>query len=257
MSTKDHGRFCWYDLMSRDADASKAFYIELLGWRIDTMDMGEGHYDMFFMGERGLGGVVPLEGDDLPSHWMPYIAVDDLQVSCDRAAELGGKVCVPPTDIGPGSFAVVTDPQGGAFSLWKGKDPVDEPAPKGEVGVFCWSECMSTDPAAAQTFYEGLFGWRTETADMEVGGCSVTYRLLFQGDAHFGGILELPAEAKQQGARPHWLNYVRVPDLDATLEKATGLGATVICPPTDIPQAGRFCVIQDPQGAVLALFKDA
>ncbi|MCP4572888.1 MAG: VOC family protein [bacterium] len=257
MSTSDHGRFCWYDLMSQDVDASKAFYTKLLGWRIDTMEMGEGHYDMLFMGERGVGGVVPLDGDELPSHWMPYIAVDDLQVSCDRAGELGGQVCVPPMDIGPGSFAVITDPQGGAFSLWQGKESVGEPAPKGEPGVFCWNECVTTDPAAAQTFYEGLFGWRTETADMEIGGCALTYRLLLRGDGHFGGILELPAEAKEHGACPHWLNYVNVPDVDASLEQATGLGATVVCPPTDIPQAGRFCVIRDPQGAVLALFKNA
>ena len=65
MSTTDHGRFCWYDLMSRDAAASRAFYTELLGWRVEPMDMAEGKYEMFFMGERGLGGVVQLDGDEL------------------------------------------------------------------------------------------------------------------------------------------------------------------------------------------------
>jgi predicted enzyme related to lactoylglutathione lyase len=242
--------------MSRDAAASKAFYTELLGWRVDAVDMAEGKYEMFFMGERGLGGVVPLDGDELPSHWMPYIAVDDLQAGCDRAAELGGQVCVSPTDIGPGSFAVITDPQGGVFSLWQGKEPVGEPAPRGEPGLFCWQECLSTDAAGSQVFYEGLFGWRTETADMEVGGVPLTYRMFLRGDDHFGGVLELPEPTKRQGARTHWLVYVNVPDVDAYLEKAAGLGASMVCPPTDIPRAGRFCVIQDPQGAVLALFKD-
>lgn len=257
MSKTDHGRFCWYDLMSKDPAASKEFYGELFGWRVDAMDMQDGKYEMLFMGERGVGGVVGLEGEEVPSHWMPYIFVDALEPTCEKVTELGGRICVPPTEVGVGRFAVVTDPQGGAFSLWEGKQPLPEDPPKGTPGVFCWQECMTTDPAGAQAFFEGLFGWRTETADMEVGGCEMTYRLLFHGDAHFGGILELPAEAREQGARPHWLCYVNVENVDESLEKATGLGATVLCPPTDIPQAGRFCVMQDPQGAALALFKDA
>lgn len=257
MSQTDHGRFCWYDLMSQDPAGSQAFYTELLGWRVDPVDMGEHPYNMIFMGDRAQGGIVGLDGDDVPTHWIPYIAVDDLNKSCEQATGLGGQVCVPPTDIGPGIFAVITDPQGAAFSMWQGKEPLPEPPAKGAVGMFCWHECMTSDAAAAQTFYEGLFGWRTETSDMEIGGCAMTYRLLFQGDQHHGGILDLPAEAKEAGARPHWLTYVTVADVEATLEKATSLGATVMCPPMDIPQAGRFCVIQDPQGGVLALFKDA
>ena len=133
---------------------------------------------------------------------------------------------------------------------------MQEPSVINRLGTsWAWFHLLSTDAAGSQAFYEGLFGWRTETADMEVGGCTVTYRLLLRGDAHFGGILELPEEARAQGAGTHWLNYVNVPDVDSHVEKATGLGATVICPPTDIPQAGRFCVIQDPTGAAVSLIK--
>ena len=257
MSTSDLGRFCWYDLMTTDRNAAQAFYTELLDWRVDQVEMGEHPYSMIFKGERAQGGMVPLDGDEVPTHWIPYIAVDDLAVSCDRATGLGGEVCVPPTDIGPGVFAVITDPQGCVFSLWKGKDTLPAPPAKGELGTFCWNECMSTDPAASQTFYEGLFGWRTETADMEVGGKPLTYRLLFQGDNHFGGILELPKEARELGARSHWLNYVNVADVDASAKKVVSLGAGVLYPATDIPGTGRFCVIQDPQGGMLALFTEA
>lgn len=253
----DHGRFCWYDLMSTDPAASRAFYTELLGWTVKAVDMTDQPYNMIHAGERAVGGMVPLEGDEIPTHWVPYIAVDDVQATCDKAAALGGEVCVPPTDIGPGIFAVVTDPQGGLFSPWKGKEPIGPPTAKGELGAFCWNECMSTDAAASQAFYEGLFGWTTETADMEVNGCAVTYRLLKRNGEHFGGVLDLPPEALEHGARTHWLNYVYVANVDESAGKATGLGATVLVPPTDIPQAGRFCVIHDPQGGVLALFKDA
>ena len=256
-STSDHGRFCWYDLMTTDRDASLAFYTALLDWRVDQVDMGDHPYSMIFKGDRAQGGIVPLDGDETPTHWIPYIAVDDLAASCDRAAELGGQICVPATDVGPGVFAVITDPQGGVFSLWKSKEPLPAPPAKGELGTFCWSECLSSDAAASQTFYEGLFGWHTETADMEIGGNPLVYRLLFRGDSHFGGILTLPEEAKRQGARTHWLNYVNVADVDASTEKAVSLGATVLSPAMEIPGAGKFSVIQDPQGGMLALFREA
>jgi uncharacterized protein len=258
MSTKDHGRICWYDLKTTDVEAAKKFYGSLLGWRIEPVDMGDPQYFMIFMGDRALGGALELKGDNVPAHWIPYFAVDDVEKSAGQAETLGARVLVPPTDIGPGIFSMVNDPQGGPFSLWKSKDPLPEPPTKGEVGVFCWAECMTTDPAASQAFYEGLFGWRTETADMEIGGKPLTYRLLFLGDGHFGGILQLPAEARAQGAKTHWLNYVNVVEanVDAAAARAVELGARVLLPCTDIPQGGRFCVIQDPQGAVLALFKD-
>jgi predicted enzyme related to lactoylglutathione lyase len=257
MHTSDHGRFCWYDLMTTDRDASLAFYTALLDWHVDQVDMGDHPYSMIFKGDRAQGGIVQLDGDDTPTHWIPYIAVDDLAAACNRAAELGGQIFVPATDVGPGAFAMISDPQGGVFSLWKSKEPLPAPPAKGEPGTFCWSECLSSDAAASQTFYEGLFGWRTETADMEIGGNPLTYRLLFRGDSHFGGILTLPEEASRQGARTHWLNYVNVADVDASAKKAVSLGATVLSPTMDIPGAGRFSVIQDPQGGMLALFRES
>ena len=115
----DHGRFCWYDLMSTDPDASLAFYGELLGWSRSKTPMPNGHdFDVICAGEHPLGGIVPLDpADGLPSHWMPYVLVDDVEAAGAQAVVNGGVLCVPPTDVGPGVFAVITDPQGGALSL--------------------------------------------------------------------------------------------------------------------------------------------
>lgn len=259
MSTPDHGRFCWHDLMSTDADGSLAFYGELLGWTMKQTDMDPKHsYNMLFAGETAVGGIVPLDPDeDLPTHWMPYVAVDSIEDSCAKASELGGGVCVPATDIGPGVFAVINDPQGGFFSLWKSKEALDPVPEKAIHGLFCWHECMSTDAAASADYYTGLFGWRVESLEMEVGGSTMTYRLFHQGDSHHGGTMDLPPPALEHGAKTHWLNYVNVDDVDASAEKAASLGAAVLCPCTDIPDTGRFCVIQDPQGGMLALFTHA
>ena len=256
MSTPDHGRFCWHDLMSTDPDGSLAFYSELLGWTMKPAEMaGDNTYNMLYSGETGVGGIVPLDPEDgVPTHWMPYVAVDSIEDASAKAVELGGGVCVPATDIGPGTFTVVSDPQGGFFSMWQAKKPEPIPEDKGVAGLFCWHECMSTDGDATADYYTKLFGWGLETAPMTVGGCEMTYRLFTKNDQHFGGALDLPPQAVEQGARTHWLNYVNVDDVDASSEKAVALGGSVLCPCTDIPQAGRFCVIQDPQGGMLALF---
>lgn len=258
MFSKDHGRFCWHDLMSTDPAGSQAFYGAMFGWKVEPMPLGDGVYNLLKSGERGLGGIVPLAaGDGLPTHWMPYVAVDDLADACVRATGLGGKVCVPATDLGFGVMAVVTDPQGGAFSFWQDKQGLGAPAPKGTPHVFSWDECLSTDAAAGAEFYAALFGWRPESGEMPVGGTTAVYRVFWHGDDHFAGIMDLPPQALAQGACTHWLCYVTVPDVDAYAAKAAGLEANVFCPPTDIPGVGRFCVIADPQGAMLAMYAPA
>lgn len=256
MAWHDHGRFCWYDLMSTDPAASKEFYTKLFGWRVEPTPMGEMTYDMLYTGDRPLGGLVPLDpGEGLPTHWIPYIAVEDIHATCETAAARGGQVCVPPTAIGPGVFAVLGDPQGTFFSIWQNEEGEAPPeAPRGTPGVFCWNECMSTDAAAGGEFYAALFGWAVTPMEMEVGGCAVAYRTFGLGGEHHAGIMDLPPEALEQGAKPHWLSYVAVDDCDAATEKATGLGAQVLCPPTDIPETGRFSVLMDPQGGMLSLF---
>jgi len=258
MFSPDHGRFCWHDLMTTDPAAAAAFYHGMFGWDVNPTPVGEGTYDMLVGAGEGLGGLVPLDpADGLPSHWMPYVAVDDLAAACDRAAELGGRVCVPATDLGFGAFAVITDPQGGAFSFWQSRQPLPPRAAKGTPHVFSWDECLSTDAAAGAAFYAPLFGWRVEGQEMDFGGHRGVYRVFWHGDDHFSSIMDLPPQAAAHGAPTHWLPYVTVPDVDAAAARAEGLGARIHVPPTDIPGVGRFSVLADPQGATLAVYSNA
>lgn len=112
-------------------------------------------------------------------------------------------------------------------------------------GAFGWTELMTTDPEAAKKFYEAIFGWETEKAPMDF----VDYTVVkVDGDA-VGGLMKLPSEA--EGMPPHWSVYVTVDDVDAVAAKVVEAGGKVLRPPDDIPEVGRFCVIQDPQGAVI------
>ena len=113
-------------------------------------------------------------------------------------------------------------------------------------GAFSWCELMTSDVEAAKAFYTKLFGW--ETKDMPMEG--LTYTMVKAGDKDVGGIMLIPKEA--QGMPPKWGTYVTVDNVDEIAKTAEQLGATIRIPPQDIPDVGRFCVIQDPQGATIS-----
>lgn len=114
-------------------------------------------------------------------------------------------------------------------------------------GRFVWHELMTTDTKSAAAFFRKVLGWNTQAFDNE-------YSLFVTGKNQRAGLMILPDEARQMGARPHWLSYIGTPDVDATARQAASLGATVLKSPADIPTVGRFAVLQDPQGAVFAIF---
>jgi uncharacterized protein len=116
--------------------------------------------------------------------------------------------------------------------------------------AFVWYELMSTDVAAAKTFYSKVVGWSTQDTPME----SMTYTLLSAGSTQVGGMMPLPQEACEAGMKPCWVGYVSVEDVDRAAVKLTGLGGKVYRPPADIPNVGRFAVVADGQGAGFNLF---
>ena len=105
---------------------------------------------------------------------------------------------------------------------------------------------MTTDVEAAKKFYAKLFGWAMEDMKME----NMVYTTVKAGDSEIGGIMPIPEMAK--GMPPMWSCYVTVSDVDATAKEAAQIGGKVIVPPQDIPDVGRFCVIQDPTGGTIS-----
>ena len=115
------GAPCWTERMARDAGAAKAFFTGLFGWTARDKDDFGFTYTEFHLGDTPVGGLMPMAGPEwegLPDHFMQYFLVDDCDASAARAAELGGKVCVPGCDIPTvGRFAILEDPQGGTFAI--------------------------------------------------------------------------------------------------------------------------------------------
>jgi predicted enzyme related to lactoylglutathione lyase len=118
---------------------------------------------------------------------------------------------------------------------------------------FIWYDLMTTDVPAALAFYQRVVGWTGKDAGLS----DRSYTMLSMGETGFGGAMLLPAEANAAGARPGWLGYIGVDDVDAVTARVTAAGGAVHHAPEDIPGVGRFAVLADPQGAVFMLFKGA
>ncbi|TMA86522.1 MAG: VOC family protein, partial [Deltaproteobacteria bacterium] len=117
-------------------------------------------------------------------------------------------------------------------------------------GNFVWYELQTSDVNGAIKFYKDVIGWGTEAFEGDM-----PYSTWTVGGSSIGGVTTLPDDARKMGAPPHWLAYVAADNVDALTKKAESLGAKAYVPPMDIPTIGRFSVIADPQGAVIALFK--
>jgi len=252
------GKFVWHDCMSTDPARAEEFYCKLLGWRVVPMDMGPdiGQYRMIFAGEDSIGGFVALDpAHGMPSHWIGYCTVDDVDAACAHADAHGGATAVPGTDIPQvGRFAVIRDPQGAYLSPFRGQGEAPPECPPGTAptpGHFCWDQLMTPDPGAAREFYGPLFGWDFRTQDMGPMG---EYTFAMRGERCEVGFLRMPPDA---GAPPNWLAYVAVDDVDTSAKSCAELGGKVERDPDDIPNVGRFAVLADPTGGVFAIYKGA
>lgn len=119
-------------------------------------------------------------------------------------------------------------------------------------GQFVWYDLMSPDVDAATKFYTEVVGWGTQQWDGPA-----PYTMWTASGNPIGGVVPLTSDHAAAGVVPHWMAYITVDDVDAIIEKAKDKGATVVAEPRDIPDTGRFAVIRDPQGALIAVYTPA
>ena len=117
-------------------------------------------------------------------------------------------------------------------------------------GSFVWYELMTTDMAAAATFYASVVGWAAQDASTT----DLAYTLFTAGSISVGGLMGLPEAARKLGATPRWMGYVGVNNVDAAADRIKRLGGAVYVPPTN-SNIGHISVVADPQTATLALVK--
>ena len=119
------------------------------------------------------------------------------------------------------------------------------------VARFVWYELTTTDAAAAKAFYCDVVGWGTH----DIGPPGMDYTLFTVAEVPVSGLTSVPEQARNTGARPTWLGYIGVDDVDAFAARIASHGGAVHVPPTDVPNVSRFAIVADPQMATFALFK--
>jgi predicted enzyme related to lactoylglutathione lyase len=246
-------RFVWYELMTGDAAAAAAFYTEVVGWRAQDAGMPGVPYTLMMVGDAQVAGMMDtpdeLKAIGAPPAWSGYIAVDDVDATEARILQLGGKVLRPGSDIPEiGRFAVVADPQGASFMLFKPQrsDPPPMPTPDAP-GTTGWHELRAMDGPAVWDFYATLFGW-TKGEGLDMGALG-TYQLFEIDGVPSGAIMTKEPDAPAPG----WRYYFQVAATAAAAQRVVRLGGQVTMGPHQVPGGNWVLHGRDPQGAVFAL----
>jgi uncharacterized protein len=186
----------------------------------------------------------------VPPMWNTHIIVDSADSTVVAVETARGRVLMPPTDIAQeGRMAVVMDPAGAAFGIWEprqhqGAEVVNQP------GSLQWNELQARGFTGAMSFYEHVFGWRWEQVAGTGPGPAYfnAYLDARPGDDPVAGGMEMPDQVPPE-VPSYWLVYFAVDDCEATMARATRLGAQVFLPPMDMGP-GRYCGLIDPTGAM-------
>ena len=244
---------CWVDTWQPDPEAALAFYTGLFGWQADAD--GSRDYLMCRLRGRDVAAIGRL-ADGSPAAWTTYVWADDPDAAAAKATEAGGSVVKEPFDaLDGGRMAVLADPAGAVFGLWRpgahsGAQLVNEP------GAWAMSQLVTPDQEGAIRFYGEVMGWETDTF-----GSGEAAVAMWRVPGYVGGEPEQPVSrevvavmAPGGDAPPHWSVDFWVRDTQAAAARAEELGGSVVMPPFDTP-VGTTAILADPAGATFSVSK--
>ena len=234
------GDFCWTELTTADWKKASDFYTSLLGVTANPMAFDPSQPPYVMLQKNGKNVCALFENKTVKPAWLSYVNVVSADETAKKAKSLGAKLLQEPFDVmDVGRMATVQDKQGAKFAIWqakrhKGADVINEP------GTMCWNELSTNDIESARKFYSGLFGWKLKI--------SKDYTEAHARDVATAGMHDMAKEMP-----PFWMPYFAVTDTDATVKKAKSMGVKNAFDPRDIPDVGRFSIMEDPQGATVAV----
>ncbi|GKQ39332.1 VOC family protein [Streptomyces sp. A012304] len=116
------GSLGWVELLTRDPARAEAFYTTIFGWTVATTE----HYTQWGVGGADFGGMITMDDKfphEVPPHWLPYFAVEDVDATTARATGAGGAALMEPTSVPDGPrIAVLRDPQGAVFGVYRAEE---------------------------------------------------------------------------------------------------------------------------------------
>ncbi len=245
------GRVVWHDLLTKEVARARRFYAELLGWGYEvehatdfTWKPGEeGDYTLIVVNGQAHGGLWDAGYDTAP-YWLPWVAVEDVDVVTERAKSLGAEITREPWDTpGVGRGSVIRDPQGA--TICPHHPTHDFPPPS---GTFLGDVLVTDDVETATAFYTTLFGWHAHDVDAgRIGRCTMFTR---GDDAPVAWAMERWFGEPGSAA---WVACLATDDLDATIARAKMSGMSVLAAGIDMPEFGRVAILRDPLGAAFGL----
>lgn len=250
MTAPTSGLPLWVDLGTSDVVDAKRFYTELFGWTAHVSGDDYGGYTIFNLDGRPAAGAGPLFGEAQPTAWSTYISSDDVDATAELVEAAGGKVLVPPFDVGvQGRMAACLDPAGAPFSVWQagtmiGAEVLDVP------GALTWSELTTRDVEGSVAFYGRVFGWVGRDSEY----VTTPYTVWELDGRMIGGLQPMVGAGWPDDLAAHWMLYFAVRHCDETAELAQALGGQVVRAPTNIPM-GRYAVLEDPQGGTFSILE--
>ena len=252
------GSWIWYELMTPDVAASKAFYDAVVGWSMAPGGPQTNDYGFIKAADGAMvGGVLhltqPMLDNGARPAWVGYIGVDDCDASAAAIEAAGGKVWVPANDVPmAGRIAMVADCCGAPFYIMTPTPPPGGGestafSAKPNPGHMGWNELYAADQDHALAFYTGLFGW-TLPEPMDMGPMG-KYQFIAHDGVTMGAVMRKPDAVPGST----WCHYIWVDSTSAAIERIKAAGGTVINGPHEVP--GPLWVVQgiDPQGAMFSL----
>jgi predicted enzyme related to lactoylglutathione lyase len=242
--------FAWYELLTTNAAAARAFYTSVVGWKAEDASTAAFPYVIFSAGKTEVGGLMELPPDarrmGATPRWVGYVAVEDIDDAAARLKRLGGSVLVPPTDSNIGRISIVADPQTATFGMVGGLKRGTRASASSQPGEIGWQELFAADGKRAFAFYSELFGWQPGARENDPQD---PYHLLSVEGRTFGGMFtKLP-----RVPAPFWLYYFEVADIALAVERVKESGGRVVQGPMELLRGIWAARCIDPQGAMFSL----
>ncbi|QNP61775.1 VOC family protein [Streptomyces genisteinicus] len=250
MAEAREGTPVWADAMFADVEAAKTFYSGVLGWTFGDTSPEYGGYTQAYSGGKAVAAVVPpMPGQEGMSQWCLYLSSPDASAAAERIRRHGGTVLMEPMRVGDfGTMCLAQDPGGVTFGVWQAGSHEGFEA-TGEPGAYAWAEVFTREPAAADAFFPGVFGYGVRTMVDEEMDFAVYG---FGEDRPALGRMTMGAGDFPPEVPAYVQVYFAVPDCDRAAAMAQEMGGRVLFRPMTSP-FGRFAAVLDPQGAAFAV----
>lgn len=245
------GKFVWFDLGTPNLGEAQAFYQDVFAWTYRSPGPSAEEYVLVLNGGRPVAGMFqaePAGGEQDGATWLALLSVEDVDRAVATARAAGGSVEVEPADVpARGRHALLRDPADAIFGVLRSSsgDPVDAEVPIG--GIF-WVDLFARDVDAMASFYSRLVPYEVTSRQIPDAGEG---RFLNAGGMPRAGLVPVDEEAN----RSAWVPYVRVADVQATLDRVVEGGGFVIVAPDPAILDGNLGVFVDPNGGVTGVVR--